>query len=271
MTTREISVDVSHLSAVPISFDDTGQGQPFLLLHGGAGPRSVRGFAALLVASGRRAIVPTHPGFDGTVRPEALRTIAGLATAYCRLLEAAGLEDVTVVGNSIGGWIAAEMALAGSSRIGRVVIADGVGVEVPEHPPTDVSGLNLPQIVQLSYHNPEPFRIDPAALPAEAQAVLAGNRAALALYAGGGSGVDPSLGPRLAAVSIPALVIWGDSDRIVVPDYGRPWAAAIPGARFELMADTGHLPQLESPDAFLRVLLGWVGPVAGFASRPSSR
>ena len=88
----------------------------------------------------------------------------------------------------------------------------------------------------------------------EAQrAGMAANRAALKVY-GGARMTDPSLRGRLAAIAAPTLVVWGEADRIVDPSYGRAYAAAIPGARFELLTETGHLPQLESPEKLLRVV-----------------
>jgi pimeloyl-ACP methyl ester carboxylesterase len=257
MTTSQIKIhDPNH--PVVVTVRGNGEGQPFLLLHGGAGPRSVTGFADLLVASGRRrTIVPTHPGFESTIRPESLASIQGLADVYCRLLGELNLHEVTVLGNSIGGWIAAEMALVDPSRMSRLVVIDGMGIEVPEHPPVDVSGLTLPEIAQLSYHNPEPFLIDPSSLPPDAQAVLAGNRASLALY-GGATMSDPGLRARLAKVAVPTLVVWGDSDGIAGAGYGRSFADAIPRARFEVMSETGHLPQLESPEKLLALLEDFV-------------
>jgi len=77
-------------------------------------------------------------------------------------------------------------------------------------------------------------------------------RAALAVY--GGTMADPALLARLAAVSVPTLVIWGEADRIGDLDYGRAYAAAIPGARFEVLPGAGHLPQLETPDALLALV-----------------
>src|SRR5205823_12613139 len=94
-----------------VSFTDRGQGRPFLLLHGGGGPQTVAAFGDLLAAErSARVITPTHPGFAGTPRPEALRSVADLAALYLSLLAELDLSGVTVVGNSIGGWIAAEMA-----------------------------------------------------------------------------------------------------------------------------------------------------------------
>jgi pimeloyl-ACP methyl ester carboxylesterase len=87
---------------------------------------------------------------------------------------------------------------------------------------------------------------------------MAGNRAALAVYAGE-SMVDASLRGRLADISLPTLVLWGDSDGIADPDYGRAFAAAILAARFQLLPETGHLPQLESPRLLLDAIWAFAG------------
>jgi pimeloyl-ACP methyl ester carboxylesterase len=165
---------------------------------------------------------------------------------YAGLLDELGLDGVTVVGNSIGGWIAAELALLGSDRVKQVVLVDAVGIEVEGHPVVDFFALDFPTIAKLSYFAPEKFRIDPSTLPPAAQEVLAGNRATLAVYTT--SMTDPTLRDRLAGMKVPAHVIWGDCDQIVDPEYGRAFAEAIPGATFEVLEDTGHLPQLESPE-----------------------
>jgi pimeloyl-ACP methyl ester carboxylesterase len=250
-TTATRSVTVDGAGAVPVTYSDRGTGHPFLLLHGGAGPQSVTGFADQLAEDGpARVITPVHPGFAGTPRPGGLNSIAGLARLYVSLLDGLGLDDVTVVGNSIGGWIAAEMALAGSPRVTSVVLVDACGIEVPGHPVADFFALTLDQVAELSYHDPGPFRIDPAAMSAGQRAAMAGNREALAVY-GGTAMTDPGLRDRLGRIAVPALVLWGDSDRIVDPDYGRAYAAAIPGAEFRLLPATGHVPQIETPAQLL--------------------
>jgi pimeloyl-ACP methyl ester carboxylesterase len=249
-----VTITVPGIGRVPVTYSDNGTGRPFLLLHGGAGPQSVSSFAALLADEGAgRVITPVHPGFDDTPRPAALHPAAKLAVVYALLLDELDLTDVTVIGNSIGGWIAAEMALTGSRRIAGVTLVDAVGIEVPGHPVADFFALTLAEVADLSYHEPARFRIDPATLTPQRQATMAGNRAALAAYAGTAMS-DPALASRLARVAIPVLVVWGDSDGIADPDYGRAYAAAIPGARFCLLNSTGHLPQLESPAELLAAI-----------------
>ena len=72
---------------------------------------------------------------------------------------------------------------------------------------------------------------------------------------------DPKLRARLRRIDVPTLVVWGDSDGWVNPDYGRAYAAAIPGASFELIRQAGHFPYLEQPDAFVKTLTDWLAPV----------
>jgi pimeloyl-ACP methyl ester carboxylesterase len=251
MTTTIYNLKLDGIGPVDVTVQEQGDGRPFLLLHGGGGPDTVAGFGKLLAESKpARVITPVHPGFGATSRPEALHTVDGLAALYVALLDQLDLDDVTVLGNSIGGWIAAEMALLGSPRVSGVILVNGVGIEVPGHPIADFFSLTLDQVFSLSYHNPEPFRIDPGALPPAVLTVMAGNRATLATYSGAAMN-DPTLAGRLAAVQTPTLVLWGDSDQIVDPGYGRAFAAAIPGARFRLLTNTGHMPQLETPGQLL--------------------
>jgi len=247
-------VDVANVGTVEVTLTERGPGHTFLLLHGGGGPQTVAGFADLLAGTREaRVITPIHPGFAGTSRPDALANVRDLATLYVGLLDELDLFDVTVVGNSIGGWIAAEMALVGSKRVSGAVLVDAGGIEVPGHPAADFFSLTMDQVAQLAYYNPDKFRIDPSALPPAAQAVMAANRAALAVY-GGTSMTDPGLLARLAEVAVPVLVVWGEADQMTDQEYGRAYAAAIPGAQFLLLRGTGHLPQIETPDQLLPVV-----------------
>jgi pimeloyl-ACP methyl ester carboxylesterase len=256
MTTNTAStiqnLNVAGIGPVELTVEDRGDGPAFLVLHGGAGPQSVSAFAQLLAGNHNRVVTPTHPGFGGTPRPDELNSIAKLADLYVALLDGLGLDDVTVLGNSFGGWISAEMALLGSPRISASVLLDAVGIEVQGHPVADVSGLSVPDIQSLSFHDPSPFRVDPATIPDAQKEVMAANGKALALYAGSPAMADPTLLGRLGGITIPALVLWGESDRIVEPAYGRAYATAIDGARFEVLPAAGHMPQMESPDLVLQ-------------------
>jgi pimeloyl-ACP methyl ester carboxylesterase len=162
------------------------------------------------------------------------------------LPEALGVNDVTVIGNSIGGWIAAELGLLGPKTVSRIVLVDAVGIEVPDHPVVDFFALSPSEIAAHSYADPDRFGINPATLTPEQLARMAANRETLAVY-GGRTMTDPTLSTRLRSMAIATLVVWGEADRIVDPDYGRAFAAAIPGATYQCLAGTGHLPQIETP------------------------
>jgi pimeloyl-ACP methyl ester carboxylesterase/quercetin dioxygenase-like cupin family protein len=266
MSTATTQLTVSGIGPVPLTYTESGTGQPVLLLHGGAGPFSVAGFAALMTAAGYRVIVPVHPGFDGTPRPAELTTIAGLAAVYSSLLRELDLAGVCVIGNSIGGWIAAEVALAESaaadSRVSSVVLVDAAGLRVDSAPVPDFFALTLDQVAALSYFNPDAFRVDLGALPAERAAAMTANRAALLEYAGTAM-ADPGLRGRLTAVTLPVLVVWGAADRMIPIEHGRAYADGIPGARLRVIAKAGHLPQLETPEELLDAVGEFTAAVRG--------
>src|SRR5271154_780921 len=125
MTTVTIPLDVEGVATVALAVEELGEGSPFLLLHGGAGPASMQGFAELLASrQGVHVIVPTHPGFALTDRPPELIDVHGLALLYSALLQALSLERVTVIGNSLGGWIAAELGLLHDPRVAELILVD---------------------------------------------------------------------------------------------------------------------------------------------------
>ena len=255
-TSRSITLTLDS-GDVDLSFtvDERAEGHPFLLLHGGGGPQTVTGFAALLAEQRpARVITPVHPGFGGTARPDWLTDVPTLAQVYVRLLDELGLEDVTVVGNSIGGWIAAEIALLHSDRVSSVVLVNSVGIHVPGHPVADPSTLTPAELSALAFHDPAKFAVEPSTLSEAQRAVAAANQAALQVYSGPHTMADPTLRERLAKVTHPVLVAWGESDQVVDTAYGLACADAIPGARFELLLRTGHMPQIESPEQLLSVV-----------------
>jgi pimeloyl-ACP methyl ester carboxylesterase len=262
--TETYRVDVPEVGAVDLTVDERGEGRPVLLLHGGAGPISWARFAPILATRlPARVLTPTHPGFARTPRPEGLRTVPGLAALYAAWLRQQGLTGVTVIGNSVGGWIAAELAALQPPGVSGLVLVSAGGLDVPGQTIPDVSKLTLDQIMALSYHDPAPFRIDPAKLTEAQRAVAASNRTALQVYAP--SNVDPTLASRLPNVRVPTVVVTGEADRMIPAPFGRAYAAAIPGATFVLLSNTGHLPQLETPELLwgaLRAskLPGWPAP-----------
>ena len=165
------------------------------------------------------------------------------ADHYARTLP----PDTVVIGSSIGGWLAAEVALR--TRVKGLVMINNAGAVVPGEPIASLKGLPPPEIAKLSFHDPGKFRMPPP----ERLPVMIANQATLYALAGE-TMADPTLPRRLGEIRVPTLVIWGESDRVVTAAYGRAVAAAIPGARFELVREAGHLPQLEQPEATHRLI-----------------
>jgi pimeloyl-ACP methyl ester carboxylesterase len=229
--------------------DEAGDGRPALIIHGGGGPMTI---AAIVrhPAKTMHTITPTLPGWNGTERPDEIQRIPDLAALLLQDLEERDLSDVLVVGSSIGGWIASEMALRDTAgRITGLVLIDAMGIEVPGETITDFFALDPRGIAEHSFHDSEKFYVDPATRAPEELAVMQANVATLRVVAGDPYMHDPGLRERLGEVSIPVLVLWGDSDGIASPDYGRAYAESFSNARLELVADAGHLPQIEQPAA----------------------
>lgn len=224
-----------------------------LILHGGGGPQTVAPLVAHLGAT-MHALAPTHPGWDGTLRPDSIASVADLAAAYLNLLADQGQRDVVVIGSSIGGWIALEMAVQAAADeryagvIGAVIDIDGVGVVVDHEPIADFFSLDARGLAEVAWHDPDRGYQDPDALTEDQRIVRQENGRTMAVIAGRGMS-DPTLLARLATVRIPTLLVWGESDRIVTPAYGRAIAHALPNAEFVEIPKAGHLPHLEAPAA----------------------
>ncbi|GAA4156758.1 alpha/beta fold hydrolase [Leifsonia shinshuensis] len=224
-----------------------------LVLHGGGGPQTVAPIVGHVGAT-MHAVAPTHPGWEGTPLPASIASVADLAADYLDRLSTAGERDVVLIGSSIGGWIALEMALQAAAEeryaglIGAVVAIDGVGAVVEGEPIADFFALDARGLAEAAWHDPDRGYRDPASLTDEQRAIQQANGRTMATIAGAGMS-DPGLLGRLGAIRVPTLVVWGESDRIATPAYGRAVAAAIPGAQFAEIPAAGHLPHLEAPEA----------------------
>jgi pimeloyl-ACP methyl ester carboxylesterase len=239
----------------------TAGGTGVLLLHGGAGPLSVAGLAAAL-SEHAYVITPTHPGFDGTPRVPWADSVADLADAYLDLLEQLGMTAVMVIGNSIGGWIASEMALRDiHGRVKSMVLLNAVGIR-PDNDKqvTDIRSLPPVAIGKLSFANAA-FRPNFAAMSDEQRAGMAANQQTLAVYAGEDFLFAPKLRWRLHRVTVPVLAVWGEEDGIVTTEYGRAFAGAFPNGHYQGIADAAHFPHIEQPGAVLAAIGDFVDNV----------
>ncbi len=231
-----------------------------LVLHGGGGPLTVAPIVGHLAPT-MHVLAPTHPGWDGTARPDEIGSVADLAAVYLARLREHGERDVVLVGSSIGGWIALEMAVQAAADdrdaglIGAVVDIDGVGVVVEGEPIADFFALDARGLAEVAWHDPERGYRDPSSFTDEQRAVQQSNGRTMAAIAGAGAGMsDPALLGRLGTIAVPTLVVYGASDRVVTPAYGRAVAGAIPDAAFAEVPAAGHLPHLEAPEATWAVI-----------------
>jgi pimeloyl-ACP methyl ester carboxylesterase len=249
----------------PMKISESGSGRNILVLHGGGGPATMTGLVAHL-AEQAHVITPTHPGWNGTARPESIHSIAALADAYVRYLEEHDVKDVVLLGSSIGGWIGAEIALRDTAhRVAGLVIVNGVGVNVPGQTITDISRFTPPEIARVAFHDPANFGKGAPPPTPELIAMARANMATLMALSGDPYGYDPTLLGRLTEIRVPTLVLWGVSDRVVTKEYGLAYSAAIPGATFETVEAAGHLPWLEQPAETFRRIDAFVAAVAARA------
>jgi pimeloyl-ACP methyl ester carboxylesterase len=228
-----------------------GAGRPLLLLHGfhAVDPRAP--FVERL-ARHAEVIAPSHPGFGHSPRPDGFDSVYDLVHLYLDALDRLGRERVTLVGLSFGGWLAAEIAATCSHRIERLVLVDALGLKIGDRETADILDVfnTHPREVQRrSWHDPARWAPDFDAMTDEELVVHHREWESLCLYGWRPYMYNPRLTRWLSRIAVPTLVLWGESDGIVAPSYGRAYARLIPGARFETIAGAGHHPHIEQPEA----------------------
>jgi pimeloyl-ACP methyl ester carboxylesterase len=228
-----------------------GAGQPILLLHGLC---PIAADAPLLTLLGQHAeiIAPSHPGFGGSPRPADFDSVYDLVHLYLELLESLPYAAVTLLGCSFGGWLAAEIAAASCHRLNRLILVDAFGVKLGDRESRDILDLfnTTPSEVQrCSWHDPARWAPDFNAMSDDELVVHARNWDALCLYGWQPFMYNSKLPRWLRRIDVPTLMLWGASDGVVSPAYGRAYSELIPGARFELIEQAGHHPEIEQPAA----------------------
>ncbi|WP_099024899.1 alpha/beta fold hydrolase [Mycolicibacterium palauense] len=265
-TTGHVTVDDVVLDVIR-----RGHGRPVFLLHGAEGIQANGGFIEELATS-FDVIAPSHPGFDLSPRPEWCDSVGDLAFHYLRWIHALGLEHVLLIGLQFGGWVAAEMATRACGRIDQLVLVDPLGIKVggrDERDIADVFATSHERLDELVYHRPE-FRDYVAARGCQDSALrLARNEEALVHYGWQPYMHDPKLRRKLGSVSLPSLVVWGAHDGIVDIDYGRAYAESLGAARFEVIEDAGHRPQIEAAEQVAGLITQFAADVRGASKRAS--
>ncbi len=228
----------------------TGDGPPLLFLHGGDYFAQHREFFDRL-ARRWRVVVPRHPGFGNSERPDGFRTVNDLAYLYLDLLERRDFGKTTLVGASFGGWLALEICVRCCEGIDRLVLIDSVGVKFggrEERDIADIYALSSDEMLRRNFFDPVHIAPEYTRLSDDELSEVARDRQATSLYGWRPYMHNPGLRQWLHRVRTPSLVIWGENDGIVTPNYGRELSRALPDARFEAIRQAGHYPQIERPD-----------------------
>lgn len=243
-----------------------GSGRPILLIHGTNPVHPKAAFVDLLAAHGE-VVAPSHPGFGASPGPGDFDTIYDLVNIYLSILDGLAADDVTVIGLSFGGWIAAELAVANPAKLGRLILVDPVGIKIGGREDRDIVhffNTDPAELNRRAWHDPS--RRPPGihalgwqstisdAMTDQEMISHARNWDSLCLFGWRPHMYNPQLKQWLHRIAVPAQVIWGASDRIVTPAYGRAYTGLIPGAAFAEIPEAGHHPELEQPEAFAAIV-----------------
>jgi pimeloyl-ACP methyl ester carboxylesterase len=238
-----------------------GGGDPIVLLHGMSSLTAASRFPALLTRFGS-VIAPACPGFGASPRPRDFDTIYDLVQLQRAVLDALPGDRITLVGLSFGGWLAAEVAAQRHPRLSRLVLVDAVGIKISDRETADILDVfnrSPAEVRRAAWHDPDRFAPDFDAMDDAEIVRNARDWEALCLYAWHPYMYNPQLPRWLNRIDVPTLVVWGVSDGIVSPDYGRAFARLIPGSRFETIAGCGHHPEIERPEELAALIGSFVG------------
>jgi pimeloyl-ACP methyl ester carboxylesterase len=239
-----------------------GTGKPLLVLHEELGwPGWLNWNKAL--AHDRTLLIPQHPGYNGTERAEWITNIRDMAGFYARYLIDQKIEAVDVIGFSLGGWIAAEMAACNPGQFRKMVLVAPMGIRPQEGDILDFFQMMAPQHLYSTV-------LDPDATP-EFDQLYGGQgpeqfekweeaRAQSARLAWMPFMHNPSL-PHLLTVAakLPTLLVWGREDRVVPLNAAQIYKRALPDARQVIFDDCGHRPEVEKPAEFIRAVEEFLG------------
>ena len=239
-----------------------GAGVPLLFLHG---PQGFAGSEAAVERLAQRfdVLAPDHPGFGKSDAPDALDDVADLSFFYLDLLEALGLGRVTVVGHSLGGWIALEMAVRSTERMRGLVLAASAGIRVKGVPRADMFIVSPDELARLLFagDGSAAWAAAQQATP-ELQDIFDKNRFAAAKLCWQPRLYDPKLEKWLHRIDRPTRILWGEEDKIIPPAYGSRLAELIPGASVATIPRAGHLLHVEAPERFAEEVQHFIAGIA---------
>ncbi len=234
-----------------------GTGPPLVFLHGAGGHTGWMAFLEEL--SARFAVfAPEHPGFGQSDDPPWLDEVADLAYFHLDLLQTLGLERVHLMGTSLGGWVAAEMAVRSTARLASLTLVGAVGITAGGEPIPDIFRMPAEENLRRYYADPERAASRLADLARADMNVAAKNRATVTRLAYRPRFYNPGLAKWLHRIDAPTLLLWGAKDGLVPPQFGEAYKALIPGSSLVVLPDAGHAPFDEQKDAFLAAFFDFI-------------
>ena len=233
------------IRGVTVRVHRAGHGPTVLFLHGAGGvPQWLPFFDAL--AEHYELLVPEHPGFGGSDDPPWIASMPDLAMFYLDLVEEAGLDRIHLIGNSLGGWLAAEILIRDRARFRSLVQLAPAGIRVKGVPCGDNFIWGPEEAVRNLYHDQSFADRILALTPSEEQLdVMLRNRFTAAKFGWQPRWFNPDLEKWLHRIKVPALVVWGDDDKIMPPANAALWRERLPDARVVMVEECGHLPHVE--------------------------
>jgi pimeloyl-ACP methyl ester carboxylesterase len=239
-----------------------GTGAPLLFLHGAGGIEQWLPFFDVL--AGRHTVmVPEHPGFGGSDNPPFIRNVADVAMYYLDFLDglaSSTAEKIHLVGHSLGGWIAAELATRNCSHLKSLALLAPAGIRVKGFPSGDNFIWSPEEAARNLVHDEayaeRAIAAAAAANEAEADRALV-NRYAAARLAWEPRWFSPALERWLHRIKVPTLVLWGAEDKLLPPRYAEVWRAAVPGAKVETIPACGHLLHVEKAEVVANRVLAF--------------
>jgi len=239
----------------------TGAGaQKLVFLHGAGGHTGWMAFLDEL-ATRFDVFAPEHPGFGQSDDPPWLDAVADLAFFHLDLLKALGLDHVHLMGTSLGGWVAAEMAVRNTARLASLTLIGAVGITADGEPIPDIFRMPDAENLQRFYADPGRAERRLADLARADMSAVAKNRATVTRLAYRPRFHNPDLPKWLHRVDVPTLLVWGAEDGLVPPEFGEAYRALIPGARLVVLPHAGHAPFDEQKDAFLAAFRDFVATI----------
>ena len=247
--TRQVTANGTE---VPVQIG--GKGPRLLYLHG-AGGAGQWTEAHQRLAGSFTVYAPVHPGFGGTPLPDWVDGADDLAFHTIDLVAELGLRRPLIVGASLGGYIATEMAIFRPELAAGLVLVDAVGLR-PDQPMPDLFIMDPFEALSVLFNDPSKVMATmPASGPDVDFIVRQYEEQAATARVLWQRAYDPKLERRLHHITAPTLVLWGADDRLLPPAHGEKLAKLLPNARFQLIDGCGHVPPIEAPDAFAAAVI----------------